>query len=55
MKPMTPWGAADQATKHGNDGIVSYSTPSHGGFFVPEPMLRSVPDLIKFKPWAGRC
>ena len=39
----TPWGQADSAEPRGKMGIFFYSTPSHGGFYVPEPMLRDIP------------
>jgi len=38
----TPWGAADRVETLCN-GIVSVSTPSHGGFFVPPRLNRAIP------------
>lgn len=38
----TPWGAADTATTHA-EGIVSYSTPSHGGFHLSPERLTAIP------------
>ena len=34
----TPWGVSDCGTHYGK-GIVFYSTPSHGGFFVTDEQL----------------
>jgi hypothetical protein len=31
----TPWGSADSATHYGA-GVILYSTPSHGGFWLSE-------------------
>lgn len=45
----TPWGHADQYENLGQ-GIMSVSTPSHGGIFVPECMLHCIP--ADFRHWA---
>ena len=42
----TPWGRADRVEAVGDAGIVSVSTPSHGGYFVPFRLLAHVP-----MPW----
>lgn len=40
-KPVTPWGRADTCTIFDN-GIKFYSTPSHGGFFVPKQLRQAI-------------
>jgi hypothetical protein len=47
----TPWGDAQQRTPLGDKGIVSVSTASHGGIFVPDELLSSIPE--KHKAWAA--
>jgi len=50
----TPWGTADNVTNYGKEGIAFFSTPGHGGFYVPFALIHSVPGLPDFQPWAGR-
>jgi hypothetical protein len=54
-KTSTPWGQADQEEKldlgHGAP-ILSVSTPSHGGFFVPDEHLDAIP--ANRQAWAAR-
>ena len=38
----TPWGGSDHATQYGDGGVVFYSTPSHGGFFVPASLRKGM-------------
>ncbi|KKL17656.1 hypothetical protein LCGC14_2483400, partial [marine sediment metagenome] len=40
-QPYTPWGRADRSTEIG-DGIIFYSTASHGGFYVPQGLLSRI-------------
>jgi hypothetical protein len=47
----TPWGRADSATDLGL-GIMSVSTPSHGGIFVPEEQLPNIP--AHARAWARK-
>jgi len=47
----TPWGYADQCA-HIGDGIYSVSTPSHGGYFVPDDLLHRIPS--EQQAWAER-
>ena len=50
---LTPWGVADSITEIA-PGIVSYSTPSHGGYWLsPERVAEMPKPLREFKPWAG--
>lgn len=51
-KRDTPWGRADHVTSLGEDGIVSVSTPSHGGIYVPDDLLSSIP--AKYRKWAKK-
>ena len=39
----TPWGTASSITDIGN-GIKNVTTPSHGGYFVPNAKLASIPE-----------
>lgn len=49
----TPWGKPDHI-KVKAPGIVWYSTPSHGGFWLsPERVDQLPPALAAVKPWAG--
>ena len=45
----TPWGIADHYENIGQ-GIFVVSTPSHGGYFVPDCMLHNIPD--EHQRWA---
>ena len=49
-----PWGTVQHVTDYG-DGIVVVSTPSHGGFYVPDALLwRIDPDRVAWsKAWSG--
>lgn len=47
----TPWGRADNYEDIGQ-GIMSVSTPSHGGYFVPPSVLRIMPKgLVNRDGW----
>jgi hypothetical protein len=49
----TPWGVADHIEEIA-PGIVSYSTPSHGGYWLsPERIAEMPKPLREFQPWAG--
>lgn len=49
----TPWGLADHVTEIA-PGIVSYSTPSHGGIHLSDARLAAMPKLLReLKTWAG--
>ncbi len=49
----TPWGLADHVTEIA-PGIVSYSTPSHGGIHLSPARLAAMPKPLRdFRPWAG--
>lgn len=41
----TPWGAADTATIYA-EGVVFFSTPSHGGFRLSPERLAAIPDDV---------
>ena len=48
---LTPWGNADQATQYA-EGIISYSTPSHGGIHVqPKDNEKIHPILQRSSGW----
>jgi hypothetical protein len=50
----TPWGMADFATELA-PGIVSYSTPSHGGIKLSAQRLAELkPELRAHKPFCGQ-
>lgn len=59
MLPTTPWGIAEYTKAFpvpGTDHIVIFvSTPSHGGFFVPDALLHRIPEKEQefAKIWAG--
>jgi len=38
---LTPWGKATHTTEY-DEGIVFYSTPGHGGFYLSEERNREV-------------
>jgi hypothetical protein len=44
VRRETPWGVADFMTTFG-PGVTSYSTPSHGGFFVDD--LDAMPESLR--------
>jgi hypothetical protein len=49
----TPWGHPDTVREIAT-GIVSYSTPSHGGIWLSDARVASMPKpLREFSPWAG--
>jgi hypothetical protein len=54
---ITPWGWADSVTTIGRgvQRIYFCSTPSHGGYYVPDSMLESVrPEGQKYaQHWSG--
>lgn len=45
-KRYTPWGYADSEKEIGG-GIISVSTPSHGGLFVPPLVFNTMPAELK--------
>ena len=50
---FTPWGQSDH-TKEIAPGIIFYSTPSHGGAFVPAEIRAEWPQALRdFKTFAG--
>lgn len=50
----TPWGAAQHIEKEA-EGIVWYSTASHGGYGLSEARLRAMPvEYARHTPFAGR-
>jgi hypothetical protein len=54
-KPVveTPWGPA-QTTKEYAPGIVFYSTASHGGFYLSQVRVASMPKCLReFVPFGG--
>lgn len=38
----TPWGPAEHAAHLGN-GVLSISTPRHGGLFLPDKVFCEIP------------
>jgi hypothetical protein len=46
MATQTPWGKSDSSTKIAR-GIVSYSTPSHGGIHVSKGLLAKMPEPFR--------
>lgn len=50
----TPWGVPDGYEREFTPGIIMFSTPSHGGFWVAPELNRVITDRFPgFKPWAG--
>lgn len=45
-KVETPWGWPDHSVHHA-EGIVSYSTPSHGGFHIDGERLAKMPKALR--------
>ncbi len=43
---QTPWGVAETAEKIA-DGIMFYSTPSHGGFYLSDARMAEMPTAFK--------
>jgi hypothetical protein len=49
----TPWGVADTVTEIA-PGIISYSTPSHGGIWLSDARVASMPKPLRdFVPFGG--
>jgi hypothetical protein len=50
----TPWGRADHCENLGQ-GVMSVSTPSHGGIFVPVELLGNMSAAARAdaKRWSG--
>jgi hypothetical protein len=48
---LSPWGVVDAVTPF-KDGVVFVSTPSHGGFWVPQEQQHRLPSAIA--PMHGR-
>ena len=48
MGTSTPWGMADSSEKIAR-GIVSYSTPSHGGFHLSPIRQAEMPEALKIE------
>ena len=46
VRMQTPWGAAD-TIKEVADGIISVSTPGHGGLQVADDLLAKMPDALR--------
>jgi hypothetical protein len=42
----TPWGSAQSATYYAN-GVIAYTTASHGGFHLSKTALRRVPEYLQ--------
>ena len=49
----TPWGKSDHREVLPN-GIVSVSTPSHGGYFVPAALNAQIPEYWQQATWGGQ-
>ena len=52
MTTHTPWGPAQSAEVRAN-GIVFYSTASHGGFYLDKDRLAVMPDYMKGATFGG--
>jgi hypothetical protein len=50
-RTTTPWGQADQAEVLA-EGIISYSTPSHGGIWLSAARQREI-EPVRAKNWLG--
>jgi hypothetical protein len=51
----TPWGQADPTCTQIAEGILSISTPSHGGFWLSPERLKELPDYIaRVKTFTGK-
>lgn len=50
-KLNTPWGIADSVTEIA-PGILSVSTPSHGGIKLDEARWAQVPTLVRTTPYS---
>jgi len=47
MRKQTPWGMADLAEELA-PGIISYSTPSHGGIWLSAERRKALPKVKNF-------
>jgi hypothetical protein len=50
----SPWGTPDSAQNIGG-GILRIDTPSHGGYFVPEPFNSIIPNAWKTASFNGQA
>ena len=48
----TPWGPAEHAAPLGN-GVLSVSTPRHGGLFLPDKVFYEIPTPVRETLFAG--
>ena len=50
----TPWGQSDSVVEVGR-GIRCVSTPSHGGYYVPDSLLSAIPAAWQARAaeWSG--
>ena len=48
----TPWGPAEHAAHLGN-GVLSVSTPRHGGLFIPDKVFCEIPAPVRETLFAG--
>jgi hypothetical protein len=50
----TPWGLADSCEPPLPNGIQFFSTPSHGGYWVPRKLLPQIPAAYRAyaKKWS---
>lgn len=48
MGTKTPWGISDYTTKIA-PGIISYSTPSHGGIHLSPTRLKEMPEVLRLE------
>ncbi len=51
----TPWGFAQTVHAEGARGVLSVSTASHGGIFVPDALLAEIPAIERAyaAQWSG--
>lgn len=47
----TPWGESDDDGQKLADGIIAYTTPSHGGIYVSPDRVNKIPPNVK--PFTG--
>lgn len=53
MRKNTPWGIADNVITLA-DGIISYSTPTHGGIWLSASRQKELTNMIGHVPnWLG--
>ena len=60
MNKMTPWGISDDSGDVLAEGIISYSTPSHGGIWLSDERMKQIPATAKnflgnFRWWEEDC